>query len=131
MLKEGRYYICSPLSAPTEEGIRQNMLMARHYMELVGTQFGCRAMAPHAYLPELLDDRNPEERSLGLEFGMALLELCDGIIVCGRKISNGMTAEIRKAVQAGLLVYFLMEVPGGIYLISWQEGGLSDEMPVL
>ena len=31
MFGTGLYYICSPLSAPTREGIRKNMLEARNY----------------------------------------------------------------------------------------------------
>lgn len=121
MLKKGMYYICSPLSAPTGEGIRRNMLRARGYMELVTRQFGCRAVAPHAYLPELLDDRNPRERELGLQFGMALLDLCDGIIVCGEEISSGMRKEIRTAREKQLPVYFLFHVRDGFCFGSLME----------
>lgn len=32
MEKEIRAYICSPLTAPTKEGMRQNMLKAREYI---------------------------------------------------------------------------------------------------
>lgn len=118
MLKKGMYYICSSLSAPTEGGIRRNMLKARGYMEVVTGQFGCRAVAPHAYLPELLDDRNPQERELGLQFGMALLGLCDGIIVCGEVVSSGMREEIRAAGEKHLPVYFLFYGQDGFYLAS-------------
>ena len=61
MLKKGMYYICSPLSASTKEEIQKNMLQARHYMESISQSFSCRAIAPHAYLPELLDDQSQRE----------------------------------------------------------------------
>lgn len=121
MRKDGIYYVCSPLSAPTREDIYQNMMNARRYMELVSRQFGCRAVAPHAYLPELLDDRNPCERELGLQFGMSLLALCDGLIVCGMCISNGMREEIRMAEKKRLPVYFLLELLEGDYY-CWTQG---------
>ena len=57
-------YVCSPLSAPTRAEIMVNAQRARTYMAMCEREFGCRAVAPHAYLPYLLDDFNPEERAL-------------------------------------------------------------------
>lgn len=56
-------YVCSPLSAPTRAEITVNAQRARTYMTMCEREFGCRAVAPHAYLPYLLDDSNPEEQS--------------------------------------------------------------------
>lgn len=72
MKKNDIVYICSPLSAPTKEGIRQNMEKAAHYARLVSGTFGCRAIAPHSFLPEYLDDNIPEEREAGLAFGLSI-----------------------------------------------------------
>ena len=83
-------YICSPLSAPTADEIRANMELARSYMQLVSKVFRCRAVAPHAYLPELLDDRVLWERELGISVGMKLLEHSQALIVCSPVISCGM-----------------------------------------
>ena len=55
-------YICSPLSAPTEQQIRENMKKASDYAELVVRQFHCRAIAPHSFLPAYLDDRDPRRK---------------------------------------------------------------------
>ena len=52
-------YVCSPLSAPTRAEIMVNAQRARTYMTMCEREFGCRAVAPHAYLPYLLDDSNP------------------------------------------------------------------------
>jgi hypothetical protein len=102
-----KLYVCSPLSAPTDEGIRANMYMAQHYVNEVMQYTDARAIAPHAWLPHLLDDNNPDERALGLEFGMKLLETCDGIVVCSKRISNGMRGEIERAMQLCLPILFL------------------------
>ena len=132
MFGTGMYYICSPLSAPTPEGIRKNMLMARYYMERVSREFGCRVVAPHAYLPELLDDNVRRERELGLAFGRVLLGWCEGIIVCGDTISSGMAAEIIEARNLGLPVYLLTETQGTACLTAYgKELGPSYEMQVL
>lgn len=62
MNKKPMVYICSPLRASTEEGIKRNMEKAKDYMDFVSKRYGCRAVAPHAYLPQFLDDYTPEER---------------------------------------------------------------------
>ena len=86
-------YICSPLSAPTKEGIRKNMEKAAYYAGLVSGVTGCRAIAPHSFLPEYLDDDIPEEREAGLAFGLSVLRLSKAIIVCGSRISSGMRSD--------------------------------------
>ena len=62
-------YVCSPLSAPTRAEMLANAAKASTYMMKAEQEFGNRAVAPHAYLPFLLDDTAPEERALALEFG--------------------------------------------------------------
>ncbi|MCH1952380.1 hypothetical protein MCJ35_24535 [Enterocloster sp. OA13] len=119
MLKNKTYYICSPLYAPTHDGIRKNMLMARYYMKRISGEYGCRAVAPHAYLPELLDDTIQRERELGIAFGMVLLGWCDGVIICGDIISSGMAAEIKEAEKLNLPLYHLKETPGAVYLTAY------------
>ena len=94
-------YVCSPLSAPTRVEIMANAKRARTYMAMSEREFGCRAVAPHAYLPYLLDDSNPEERALALSFGASLLALCDRLVIYGDRISSGMKEEIQSARDWG------------------------------
>ena len=68
------------------------MLYALEKMELA-------ASAPHAYLPSVLCDSIPAERALALDFGLKLLERCDILLVCGRRITAGMRGEIRRAAE--------------------------------
>ena len=94
-----RVYICSPLSGATAAELVSNIKSARAYMYYVGVAMGAVARAPHAYLPFLLCDDIPAERSLALRFGLRLLEQSDAVFVCGTRISNGMKGEIKKAVE--------------------------------
>lgn len=123
-------YICSPLSAPTERQIQENMKRASGYAELVARQFHCRAIAPHSFLPAYLDDRIPEEREVCLAFGIAVLKLCKAVIVCGGRISRGMEAEIREAWECSIPIYSLWECPDGTALIRTEERRDTDEMQV-
>lgn len=93
-----RVYICSPLSAETREGIEANMLYARSQCKVYEGR-GFHAWAPHAWLPEFMDDSDPIHRDMALRFGMEMLANSDAIAVCGSKISSGMKAEILVAIQ--------------------------------
>ena len=104
--KKDLVYVCSPLGAETPEQVRANMQRARMYMDDVSKRYNCRAIAPHAILPEYLDDHVPEERALGLEFGLDLLKICKKMVVCGTVISNGMKKEIELARQLGIEVIY-------------------------
>ncbi len=130
MKKSDIVYICSPLSAPTEEGIRQNMEKAAHYARLVSGTFGCRAIAPHSFLPEYLDDNIPDEREAGLAFGLSVLKLSKAVIVCGSRISSGMRGEIKMAGELHIPAYALLEYAGGIAVVKIMQEERTDEMQV-
>ena len=121
-------YICSPLSAPTKEGIRKNMEKAAYYAGLVSGVTGCRAIAPHSFLPEYLDDNIPEEREAGLAFGLSVLKLSKAIVVCGSRISSGMRGEIRLAGKLDIPAYALVESTSGITLAKIMQEARTNEM---
>ena len=108
-MKQLKAYICSPLSAPTAEGIRRNMEAARWYMQTVSKLWDCRAVAPHAYLPEFLDDKDEQERELALVFGLAYLGTCDRLVICGRRITKGMLGEIEHAAAHKIPIFWIQE----------------------
>lgn len=105
--KHRKIYVCSPLSAPSWLEMNNNMEAARHYVGMVSRLFGCRALATHAYLPLLLDDNVSEERAIALEMGLRLLATCDALIICGKRITAGMSGEITKALELEIPVLFL------------------------
>lgn len=121
MEKKDLVYICSPLSAPTWEGIRKNMKKAVHYTALVAEQLDCRAIAPHSFLPEYLDDNIPKEREVALAFGLSVLKIAKAMVVCGDRISSGMKGEIEKAREWGIPVYSLLESNSVVMLIRIEE----------
>lgn len=131
MLQGRKAYICSPLSAPTAEGIRHNMEMANFYLERMKQIYHCRTFASHAHLLLMLDDTIPEERAAALRIGKELMKLCDVLIICGRRISTGMRDEIRTAFEMGLEVFWYDSDKKPFELIqieSWRS--IEDEMSV-
>lgn len=109
MKKEDLVYICSPLSAPTKAMIKRNMYKAGIYAQSVASHWGCRAIAPHSFLPEYLDDTIPQEREIALEFGLSVLKICKALVICGDVISEGMKGEIKKARELGIPVYQMID----------------------
>ncbi len=57
---------------------------------------GHMPIASHLLYPRILNDDNPNERELGLLFGLALLRLCDEVWVFGA-VSPGVAREIEEA----------------------------------
>ncbi len=104
-------YICSPLSAPTRAEMLANAAKAAAYAARAEREFGCRAVAPHAYLPYLLDDRVSAERALALEFGRKLLAMCSRVVVFGGRVSEGMKGEIAAAEALGIPVLYRPGIP--------------------
>ncbi|MBO5371736.1 MAG: hypothetical protein J6A75_03345 [Lachnospiraceae bacterium] len=107
MAEKLHFYICSPLSAPTQKGIEANMNKARIYVKTVCCITGKRAIAPHAILPGYFDDNIPEERELCLQFGLDVLALCKVMVVCGTRVSRGMKGEIERAKCLNMPIYAL------------------------
>lgn len=130
MKKNDLVYICSPLSAPTEQGVRKNMEKAAYYAGLVSGITGCRAIAPHSFLPEYLDDNIPEEREAALAFGLSILKLSKAVIVCGNRISSGMRGEIKMAGELDIPAYALVESTSGITLAKIMQEARTNEMQV-
>lgn len=118
MREEVLIYICSPLSAPTKDGIQKNMKKAAWYARIVSEHLWCRAIAPHGFLPEYLNDMIPEERQIGLDFGLSILGISNAVVVCGDLISSGMKGEITKAKELGIPIYMLIETEQKIELVD-------------
>lgn len=71
--------------------------------------------AVHGVLPELLDDHDPAERKLALDFGIMYLATCDLLVVCGERITSGMAIEIEAASALGIPIYIY--VKGSLYSV--------------
>lgn len=84
-------YIASPFSGDEE----RNAKKAEGYCRFAVNK-GYIPLAPHLHYPRFLDDKDMDERELGLHFALILLGKCEELWVFD-KISRGMAAEIAKA----------------------------------
>ena len=109
-----KVYIISPLNAPTQEGIEYNMKRANHWKHyfsglcrLNNSNVYFRCYAPHSYLPKELDDNDPMEREIAINFGLQILEMCDAVTVFAEegRLSGGMTDEIVRAIKTDKIIF--------------------------
>lgn len=117
----GFYYLASPLSSPTQEGIEKNMENAKMYCDMASKKMNVRVIAPHSFMPAYLNDNIPAERQLCLEFGINLLKMSKGLIICGDIITSGMQSELDCALENNIPLFF-MKVDGGLCVIEDERG---------
>ena len=95
-------YICSPYSGDYENNTLKARCICRiimnHHPDVI-------PIAPHIYFTQFLSDTDQTERALGMEAGLALLDMCDEMWVYGLKNpSEGMRAEIDYALKKGIKI---------------------------
>ena len=69
---------------------------------------GYMPIASHLLYPQMLDDNNPDEREMGLMFGLALLAVCDEVWVFG-EVSAGVAREVAEAKRLKKCIRYFEE----------------------
>lgn len=92
-------YVCSPYKGDVE----LNTANAQKYCADIIKE-GNIPIAPHIYFTQFLNDDNPEERRLGIQAGVVLLEKCEELRVYGSIITEGMAHEIEAAKSLGIRI---------------------------
>ena len=99
-----KVFICSPFRPISkdpkmwETEKEDNLRRARQGCRMV-SDLGGIPVAPHLYFPQFLDDGTEEERAIGIEMGLALLEKSDELWLFGNRITEGMAREIGRAAK--------------------------------
>lgn len=104
-----KIYVCSPLKENSHHTMWTNQEKAKEYCRFVAIETGNTPIAPHIYCTEFLKDDIPEERNLGMDMGLELLETCREVWVFGDHISDGMAREIELAAAKQMPVKFFTE----------------------
>lgn len=102
-------YVCHPLANPSVE---ENVKIARKIVDQIIKEQGGEVLpfAPHLYFPQVMNDNEPAERQLGMEYSMYFLRKADEVWVYGDRISEGMKRELEEASGLKLPILF-MDVP--------------------
>jgi len=93
-------YICSPYRGMKEE-VQLNRGIAKRLCRKAALESNL-VICPHLFFPLFLDDGVEEEREIGLQSGLKMLETADEVWVLDGKISAGMAREIARAGELGI-----------------------------
>lgn len=105
MKNRPKIYVASKYAGDVEA----NVAAAVGYCRYVIGQNGI-PVASHLLYPQMLDDNDPQERELGLMFGLSLLAVCDEVWCFGDvSESVGVQQEIVEAKKLGKKVRFVKE----------------------
>ena len=97
-------YVCSPLSAYEGHTVDQNIHEAREFCRVIMND-GDIPICPQIYLPQFMDDSDPEQRKKALYLCKIVLSKCDLMFVYYGKnkyISDGMREELGYAKYFGI-----------------------------
>lgn len=97
-------FICSPLNAPTQAEIEQNIRYAEQCGDIV-RNLDMIPIVPHV-LARFFDDNNPVEREMCIKRTTEKLRECDAMMVSGKRITIGMKHEIAECQKLGI-PYFI------------------------
>lgn len=98
-------YIASPLSGDIE----RNLEFARKACSYAISK-GVNPFCPHLFYTQMLNDNIQEERKIGMALGIEMLAKCNGLWLCGDRISAGMESERKEAERIGIPI---TQIPAG------------------
>lgn len=104
LLRRPLVYIVSPYAG----NIDYNIKMAKQYCRFAVVNEK-NPLASHLIYTRFLRDNNPDEREIGMMYGLALLARCAEVWVFGQYISKGMREEIRFAERLGKPIRYFTE----------------------
>lgn len=94
-----KVFVCSPFAGAVEDNIQKARVYCRFALD-----GGYLPFAPHLFFPQFMDDGKKAERELALRLGKVFLDDCKEIWIFGSYISSGMSEEIKRARQKGLVI---------------------------
>lgn len=96
------------ISHPLRGDIASNLKSALTWVRWAVKQ-RVNPVMPWFTLVHAFDDTDPNERLLGMDISMSILLRCDELWVCGERISEGMQAEIDRALRWNIPVKYFKE----------------------
>ena len=94
-------YVCAPLAGD----LNKNISNAKKFGKFLFDR-GMAPVIPHIYA-EILDDKDPYDRELGMNADRSLLFKCDEMWVFGDKFTKGMKEEIHFAKMINMKIKYI------------------------
>ena len=101
-------YIASAMRGDIEGNLKKATAYCR-----AAAEAGAVPIAPHLYFSSYLDDRNPEDRVVGMAMGLHILKRCDELWVFGTP-TEGMRKEIEMATDINMPILYMPCRQGGV-----------------
>jgi hypothetical protein len=98
-------FICSPYAGDIET----NTIKAKEYCRWAALCRGVVPFAPHLMNTQFLEEFILEERELGINLGLQILEHCKELWIFGNTMSKGMSLELAHARELGIVVRYFGE----------------------
>ena len=102
-VRRRRVYVCHPFANDPAGNIERVRAISKFLID-----DGALPIAPHLYLPQLIDETTGREQALAL--CLELLATCDEVRVFGEIVTEGMERELREAKRLGLPAHFVREL---------------------
>lgn len=94
-------FICSPYAGDIEHNTKRAQRYCRFAYSV-----GKVPIAPHLLYPQFIDENIKEEREAGIKMGMEILKKSSEIWCFGNKLTDGMRAELRYAIENDIPVKY-------------------------
>lgn len=119
-------FVCSPLNAPTQAEIEQNIRYAEQCGDII-RDLDMIPVVPHV-LARFFNDNDPEEREMCISRTTEKLRKCDAMVVYGTRITIGMKHEIAECQKLGIPYYIFYDQQELIaIMLSIYTGGTNVE----
>lgn len=97
------WYLAHPVGAATAREVSANIQRALRWLAWVRREEP-KACVIAPWIAAILageDDADPKQRERGLVDAELVASVCDGIVLCGGRVSSGMQREITAVTRAG------------------------------
>lgn len=84
-----RVFVCSPYAGDIPWNTAQAVSYCMNEIDAGNAPF-----APHLLYPNIIGERDPAKRALGIKMGLKMMDVCDELHVYGARVSSGMEVEI-------------------------------------
>lgn len=105
------WWLAHPLGAGTRRGELVNLQAAEAWLAALShAEPDAAIIAPWitSLRAQIDDDRDPAARARAMRRNLAVVRRCEGIVLCGPRLSPGMREELREALEHDLEVAWLI-----------------------
>ena len=101
VFEKGKVFIISNHSGTKTENISMEIKCCQYAISM-----GKIPVAPNLLYPRILNDGDPNERKLGIMFGIALMDICSEVWFFGNSLSSSAKTQLKEAKLRGKTIRY-------------------------